>query len=195
MVVEEKAAHDAVEWLNLYGDALYRFALFRVQDSFIAEDMVQETLLAAYGSYKNFSGKSTVKTWLTGILKHKILDYYRKATPEQNDDNLDDFASSSGSMFDEKEKWKIKPEDWKQDPKNVFEHKELMAVITACIAGLPVKMSLVYRMRELEGATTSEICERFETGESNCWVILHRARLLIRRCLEINWFAEDKKRV
>ena len=69
-----------------------------------------------------------------------------------------------------------------------------MAVIKACIAELPNKMSLVYRMRELEGATTNEICKRFETGESNCWVILHRARLLIRRCLEMNWFAEEKKR-
>jgi len=190
----DKQEHDAVEWLNLYGDALYRFAMFRVQDSFAAEDMVQETLLAACGSYKNFSGTSSVKTWLTGILKHKILDYYRKFTPEQNGANLDDFASSPGSMFDTKEKWKVKPEDWKHDPKNVFEQKELMAVITACIADLPTKLSLVYRMRELEGATTKQICKRFETGESNCWVILHRARLLMRRCLESNWFAEDKKR-
>ena len=194
MVVKENRGHEAVEWLELYGDVLYRFALFRVQDSFAAEDLVQETFLAACVSHKNFSGKSTIKTWLTGILKHKILDYYRKRKPEQNDDDLDAFAASSGSMFDEKEKWKIKPEDWKRDPKNVFERKELMAVITACIAELPTKLSLVYRMRELEGATTSEICERFETGESNCWVILHRARLLIRRCLEINWFTEDLKR-
>ena len=125
---------------------------------------------------------------------HKILDYYRKFTPEQNGANLDDFASSPGSMFDTKEKWKVKPEDWKHDPKNVFEQKELMAVITACMADLPTKLSLVYRMRELEGATTKQICKRFETGESNCWVILHRARLLMRRCLESNWFAEDKKR-
>ena len=164
----DKQEHDAVEWLNLYGDALYRFAMFRVQDSFAAEDMVQETLLAACGSYKNFSGTSSVKTWLTGILKHKILDYYRKFTPEQNGANLDDFASSPGSMFDTKEKWKVKPEDWKHDPKNVFEQKELMAVITACMADLPTKLSLVYRMRELEGATTKQICKRFETGESNC---------------------------
>ena len=194
MVVEEKPEHDALEWLNLYGDALYRFAMFRVQDSFTAEDMVQETLLAACGSYKNFSGKSSIKTWLTGILKHKILDYYRKFKPEQNDENLDEFAVSPGSMFDEKEKWKIKPEDWSRDPQNVFERKELMAVITACITDLPTKLSLVYRMRELEGATTKQICERFETGESNCWVILHRARLLIRRCLEMKWFAEGIKR-
>jgi len=194
MDLEEKQEHDAVEWLNLYGDALYRFAMFRVQNSFTAEDMVQETLLAACGSYKNFSGKSSVKTWLTGILKHKIVDYYRKVKPEQNDKNLDEFAASSGSMFDEKEKWKIKPEDWRRDPKNVFERKELMAVISACIADLPTKLSLVYRMRELEGATTKEICEHFETEESNCWVILHRARLLIRRCLELNWFTENTKR-
>lgn len=189
-VVKNKEEHDAVQWLDLYGDALYRFALLRVQNSFTAEDLVQETLLAAYKSYENFSGKSTVKTWLTGILKHKILDYYRKTTPEHSDENLDDFAGSMGSMFDTREKWKIKPGDWGGDPKNVYQEKELLSVIFACLKDLPPRLSLAYRMREMEGATTKEICERFQTGENNCWVILHRARALLRRCLEINWFQE-----
>ncbi|HID70194.1 MAG TPA: sigma-70 family RNA polymerase sigma factor, partial [Desulfobacterales bacterium] len=81
MVAADIQDHDAVKWLGLYGDALYRFAIIRVQDSFAAEDLVQETLLAADRSYENFSGKSTVRTWLTGILKHKIVDYYRRMKP------------------------------------------------------------------------------------------------------------------
>jgi RNA polymerase sigma-70 factor (ECF subfamily) len=188
--VNNKEEHDAVEWLELYGDALYRFALLRVQNTFTAEDLVQETLLAAYSSYESFSGRSTVKTWLTGILKHKILDYYRKSTPEQGDENLDDFADSLDSLFDAKEKWKIKPGSWGGDPKNVYQQKELLSVIFACMKDLPPRLSLAYRMRELEGATTKEICARFQTKESNCWVILHRARMLLRRCLEINWFSQ-----
>lgn len=186
--------HDAAEWLELYGDALYRFALLRVQDSFTAEDLVQETLLAAYKSYENFAGKSTIKTWLTGILKHKILDYYRKIIPEHGDENLDDFADSLDSLFDTREKWKIKPGNWGGDPKNVYQHKELLAVIFSCMKDMPPRLSLAYRMREMEGATTKEICSRFQTRENNCWVMLHRARMLLRRCLEINWFSQGQKR-
>ncbi len=194
MDVCDRPKHDAVEWLNLYGDALYRFALYRVRDSFAAEDMVQETLLAAYKSYKKFSGKSTVKTWLTGILKHKIADYYRKNTYEQSEENPDDFAAGIDDMFDEKEKWKLKPVNWKCDPKNIFEQKELMETISVCLTNMPGKLSSAYRMREFEGATTKEISERFQTGENNCWVILHRARMLLRRCLEVNWFVDGERK-
>jgi RNA polymerase sigma-70 factor (ECF subfamily) len=193
MTVTEIQEHDAVKWLDQYGDALYRFAKIRVQNSFTAEDLVQETLLAAYRSYEKFSGKSTVKTWLTGILKHKIVDYYRKLKPEQGDENIEDFASSMDNLFDEKEKWKVKPGDWGGDPKNLFERKELMNVIHTCLDGMPKRLSLAYTMRELEGAETSEICEVFETGKNNCWVILYRARMLLRRCLEMNWFGGKKE--
>jgi RNA polymerase sigma-70 factor (ECF subfamily) len=190
-----KQERDAVEWLDQYGDALYRFAMYRVHDSFTAEDMVQETLFAAYRSYGKFSGKSTVKTWLTGILKNKIADYYRKLKPEQGDENIDSYASSMGTLFDKKEKWKVKPGDWGGDPKNVFERKELMAAIHTCLADMPKRIAHVYTMRELEGATTSEICERIQTGENNCWVILYRARMLLRRCLEISWFGGKGERI
>lgn len=190
-----KQEHDAVNWLDLYGDALYRFAMARVHNAFTAEDLVQETLMAAYRSYEKFSGKSTVKTWLTGILKNKIADYYRKLKPEYGDENIDSYASSLDTLFDTKEKWKIKPGDWGGDPQNVFERKELLAVIHACLADMPERIAHVYKMRELEGATTSEICERIETGKNNCWVILYRARMLLRRCLEVNWFGGINERV
>jgi len=194
MVAADIQDHDAVKWLGLYGDALYRFAIIRVQDSFAAEDLVQETLLAAYCSYENFSGKSTVRTWLTGILKHKIVDYYRRMKPEQGDENIEDFAYGMDDLFDKKERWKVKPGDWSGDPKNLFERKELMTIIYGCLAEMPGKMSTVYTMRELEGAETSEICEAFQIGENNCWVILYRARMLLRRCLEVNWFGGKKER-
>jgi RNA polymerase sigma-70 factor (ECF subfamily) len=191
--VHKTKKNDARQWLDLYGDALYRFALVRVHNSFTAEDLVQETLLAGFTAYGNFSGKSSVKTWLTGILKHKIADYFRKSSPELLDGNLDDFAGSPDSMFDAREKWKIKPGSWGGDPKNIFQNKELLTVIFACLDELPPRLSGAYRMRELEGATTREICTRFHTKENNCWVILHRARMLLRRCLEVNWFSADDK--
>ncbi len=192
MASEIKVENNPITWLDQYGDDLYRFALARVRNSFSAEDLVQDTLLAAYRSWENFSGQSTVKTWLTGIMKHKIVDYYRKFTPEQGDENIDDFAHSSDSLFDEQEKWKIKPGNWAGDPKNAFERKELMGAIQACLTDMPEKLSLVFAMREMEGATTNEICELLQTGKNNCWVILYRARMLLRRCLEVNWFGGKK---
>ncbi len=193
MGTRDNNEHEAVQWLDLYGDALYRFALVRVRHSFAAEDLVQETLLAGYCSYKNFSGKSSVKTWLFGILKHKVMDYYRKLPPEQGDENLDEFAATLETMFDAREKWKIQPGSWGNDPQNAYQQKELLAVIFACMDELPHRLSGMYRMRELEGATTGEICDRYQTKKSNCWVILHRARMLLRRCLEINWFDQAAK--
>ena len=192
MPAVDKQENNPIAWLDQYGDALYRFARGRVKDSFTAEDLIQETLLAAYRSRRGFSGKSTVKTWLIGILKHKIADYYRHLNPESGDENIEDFASSLESLFDTKEKWKIKPGDWGGDPKNVYQRKELMAAIHTCLADMPEKFSFAYTLREIEGATTSEIGELLQTGKNNCWVILHRARMLLRRCLEVNWFDGKK---
>ncbi len=193
MAAEMRVDNDPLTWLDHYGDALYRFARTRVRDSFSAEDLVQETLLAAYRSREKFSGQSTVKTWLTGIMKHKIVDYYRKLTPEQGDENIDDFSYSTDELFNEKEKWKIKPGDWAGDPKNTFELRELMGTIQACLADIPENLALVYTLRELEGETTSEICELLQIRKNNCWVILYRARMLLRRCLEVNWFGGKKE--
>lgn len=190
MADEIQIENDPINWLHDYGDALYRFALSRVRDSFTAEDLVQETLLAAYRSREGFSRQSTVKTWLTGIMKHKIMDYYRKLKPEQSDENIDNFSYSLDNLFNEQEKWKIKPGEWAGDPQNLVEGKELMAAIQMCLADMPKKMSLAFTLREKEGATTSEICEILQTGENNCWVILSRARMLLRRCLEVNWFSK-----
>jgi len=192
MTVEIQTDNDPITWLHQYGDALYRFARARVRDSFAAEDLVQETLLAAYRSREGFSRKSTVKTWLTGIMKHKIMDYYRKLKPEQSIENIDDFSYNLNNLFAEHEKWKIKPGEWGGDPQNVFEGKEFMAAIQTCLADMPERMSLAFTLREKEGATTSEISELLQTGKENCWVILYRARMLLRRCLEVKWFGRKK---
>ena len=190
--MKNKQENDPVTWLEQYGDALFRFARARVQDTFTAEDLLQETLLAAYRSRSSFSHQSTVKTWLIGILKHKIADYYRKTQPEHLDENLDEFAGGLANLFDQKEKWKIKPGSWGGDPKNVYERQEIMAAIQACLEDMPRKMSMAYTLRELEGVTTTEICTLFQVSQNNCNVIFYRARMLLRRCLEVNWFDGSK---
>jgi len=183
---------DPLTWLDQYGNAMYQFAKARVRDSFAAEDLVQETLLAAYRSRKSFLGQSSLKTWLTGILKHKIIDYYRKLSPEQCDANIDQFAESLNDLFDENDKWQVKPGNWHSDPENIYQSTELLTIIHACLDEMPSKMAKAYAMREMEGLATSEICELFQTGENNCWVILCRARMSLRRCLEIKWFGGEK---
>lgn len=192
MPLESNQENDPLVWLEQHGDSLYRFARSRVRDSFAAEDLVQETLLGAYRSRDKFSGHSAVSTWLIGILKHKIMDYYRKLTPESGDETIDEFAYNMDGLFNEKEKWKVKPGDWGGDPKSVYERKELMAAIRVCLEDMPEKISRVYTLREMEGATTDEICKLFQIGKSNCWVVLYRARMLLRRCLEISWFGEKE---
>ena len=146
MVGKINKKNDAAKWLDLYGDALYGFAMIRVHNSFVAEDLVQETLLAAYASYDKFSGRSTLKTWLTGIMRHKVQDYFRKLKPEQGDQSLNDFAAGLDSMFDKRDKWKIKPGDWGYDPQKLFEQKELMTIIFSCFSDMPSRISLAYRM-------------------------------------------------
>ncbi len=183
---------DPVTWLSEYGNDLFCFARSRVRDSFTAEDLVQETLLAAYRSFAGFSGKSSLKTWLIGILKHKIIDHYRKCKPEHSDDTIDDFSSSMNGLFDKQEKWSIKPENWGHDPKNLYERQELMSVINACLNEMPKRMSQAYTLRELDGASTDELCDYFQTGKNNIGVIMYRARMLLRRCLEVNWFGSNK---
>ncbi len=186
MTTENILENNPITWLNQYGDALYSFARSRVRDSFTAEDLVQETLLAAYRSRKSYSGKSTVKTWLTGILKNKIVDHYRKSTPVRRNENLD--SVSNDSLFDEREKWKVKPIDWSKDPARLYESKELLAVIYRCLDEMPENLSRTYTMREMQDFSTNEICNMFGMKKNNCWVILYRARMLLRRCLESAWF-------
>ncbi len=187
MTTENILENNPVTWLHQYGDALYSFARSRVRDSFTAEDLVQETLLAAYRSRKSYSGKSAVKTWLTGILRNKIADHYRKSSPERSGENPDSF--SDDSLFDEREKWKVKPTDWSKDPARLYENRELLAVIHRCLDEMPENLSRTYTMREMQGLSTNEICTMFQMKKNNCWVILYRARMLLRRCLESAWFA------
>jgi len=171
---------------------MYRFARSRVPDRFSAEDLVQEALLAAYRAKNSFSGRSSLKTWLIGILRHKIVDHYRKMPPELGDEDMDAFTGGLNDLFDPREKWRVKPGDWRQAPESIFESNELMAAIHACLEDMPEKSSRVYAMRELEGLDTGEICELLKMEKNNCWVILYRARMFLRRCLEINWFSKER---
>jgi RNA polymerase sigma-70 factor, ECF subfamily len=176
------------KWVDLYGDYLYRFALYRVYEATVAEDMVQETFLAALGSFKNFQYRSSIKTWLTGILKHKIIDHFRKQAKEQQINDIEPNMNKLKDLFDQNGHWKIKPANWNADPQKLYDQKEFIKVLHNCLTELPGRQASAFVLREIVGENTKEICKILDVSTTNCWVLLHRARMYLRRCLEINWF-------
>ncbi len=172
-------------WVDRYGDALFHFALARVNKREIAEDLVQETFLAAVQSQERFKGQSSEKTWLFGILKHKVIDHYRKnkatvfALDLSNDpDSLDGFFNAKGG-------WQIRPQHWSTHPGKSQEVKEALDHFYQCLSGLPQRTADVFVYREIDGLGTDEICKLLGITSANCWVILYRARMLLRKCLEL----------
>jgi len=186
---EKRHVPDPETWVDQYGDYLYRFALSRLRDRAAAEDLVQETFLAALHARENFKGRSSVTTWLAGILKHKIIDHFRKESRTQPVEDVESFASNMENFFDEKGKWKIRPPKWTSNPTELYEQKEFMKILGLCLSELSSRMARIFTLRELEELSTKEICKVFNISATNCWVILYRARMLLRRCLEINWFS------
>jgi RNA polymerase sigma-70 factor, ECF subfamily len=171
---------------------LMRYALLQLRNQTAAEDAVQETLLAAVQSGVQYAGRSSLKTWLTGILKHKIIDYVRRASREQtigldseSDESDTDFIDLK---FAEDGHWRDFPSHW-QTPDRSFESKEFWAAFERCLEGLPARTARVFMMREVMDLETEEICKELGITTTNCWVMLHRARLSLRECLETRWFA------
>jgi len=179
-------------WVDQYGDFLYRFTLSRIKDPSIAEDLVQETFLAALKARKNFQGRSTAKTWLIAILKHKIVDHIRKRVREQTSDKIEFMHNTAANdrvdnSFNDEGDWQIRPSKWAIDPMRLYEQKEFMDVLYHCLGGLPERQAEAFMMREIDGFSTEEICKVLNISATNSWVMLYRARMWLRRCLENNW--------
>jgi RNA polymerase sigma-70 factor (ECF subfamily) len=178
-----------------YRDYLCRFATLHLRDAARVEDVVQETLLAAVESRAKFSGKAHVRTWLTGILKHKILDTFRRqarevAAPGERDEADDEFQEL---FFDREDRdhWRSFPQTW-ADPEQALEQRRFWEVLDACSKALPPHTARAFVMRELMGLETDEICKELGITPNNCWVMLYRARMALRECLETRWFAPDR---
>lgn len=172
---------------------LLRYALAHLRDAELAQEAVQEALLAALESVGSFGGKSTLRTWLTSILRYKVVDLQRRAVTERSrlvhdeDDAQGDEAWLDG-LFDESGHWREPPLAW-GDPEAAFEQRRFWETLEACLAGLPSAAARVFFKREVLGEETEAICNDERITASNCWVILHRARVSLRGCLERNWFA------
>ena len=188
MPPEDKSARNAHQNIDRlvqqHARMLYLYALTRVGKQDLAEDIVQDTLLAALQSWKNFEGASSERTWLIGILRHKILDFFRQ---NRSQESMDD-QSWQKEYFDKARHWKDKMVNWKANPEVLAENIEFWKVLQDCIKELSKVMAQAFVMREMEGISSEKICKLLEISQTNLWVRLHRARLQLRRCLELNWF-------
>ena len=172
---------------------LLRVARLQLRDEALAEDVVQDTLLAALAG-SGFSGKSSLRTWLTGILKHKIVDAIRKKRREPTtasafgdiESELD--IEDLDAMFNERGGWNAKPADW-GDPEAALDRRQFLDMMEICLERLPPNTARVFMMREVMELDTDEICKELAINANNLWVILYRARMALRQCLEKNWFA------
>ena len=152
---------------------------------------MQETLAAALAGRERFSGKSSVRTWLTGILKHKVIDHVRKQAREQPIISGGDTGRSEADVIDSlflaDGHWREPPSDW-GDPHKALQNKAFLAVFALCAKNLPEKTARVFMMREVLEESTEDICKELKVTSTNCWVMLHRARLSLRECLQTKWF-------
>lgn len=167
---------------------LLRYALIQLRNADEAEDAVQECLLAALQGRARFTGSSSVKTWLTGILKHKILDTIRRRSREQPlAPPDDDEGSAVETMFKADGHWQEMPATW-GNPDQALENRKFWEIYEMCARLLPERTARVFMLREIMELSTEEICQECSITPTNLWVILHRARLVLRECLEIKWF-------
>jgi len=175
------------QWLSRYGDILYRYGLARVHNPEVAEDLVQETLLAALKGRKNFQGQSSEQTWLIGILKHKIIDFFRK-TSRQNQHEVNQMANDSqdDDYFDDGGRWNMDLSPL-STPDQSMGQVQFFETLQYCVEKLPSRMAQLFMLREFDDLTTEDICQIMSISNANLWVILSRARLQLRHCLEINW--------
>lgn len=182
------------KWIQRYGDALYAFAMMRLRKPEVAEDLVQDTFVSAYKAKDSFLANASEKTWLISILKRKIIDYFRKKST-QNELNIFDKDAKDDLMnhFFDKEtsgSWTEAgaPQQWGRDFETAVESKEFQEILQNCLGKLPQKSAAAFTLKNFEDLSSEEICKELDITPSNYWVLMHRAKLQLRECLQKNWF-------
>lgn len=187
------AVIDIEEHFETVRPRLLAFARLQLEDEALAEDKVQDTLLAAYEAIDRFNGQSKFETWLFAILKNKLIDEIRRRSREFTTDFDADQVAEVDEMFDERAHWVSgqQPQKWVQ-PESSYLHEQFWQVFDVCVFHLPKGTARVFTMRELLGIETDEICDSLGLSQQNVWTMLHRARLKIRGCLERGWYGREE---
>jgi len=185
------------QWLSLYGDYLFTLAMLKTKKREVAEDLVQDTFLSAIKSIDKFKGNSTEKTWLVSILNHKIIDYYRKNDVlknvtdylDQTDETFNDHYFGATKGFSGHWKQESAPLPWGKGTDDEINRDEFYKILDVCLSKMPAKLMPVFISKFIDEKDSDEIRKEFDLTSSNYWVIIHRSKLLMRECLEKNWFA------
>ena len=187
----EERTVDPAGWVDRHGDGLYRYAILRLGDADRAADVVQETFLHALRSFDSFSGRSSERTWLIGILKHKVVDQLRASSRRQS---LVDGLVAGGELrpeFDQAGHWRTGPRRWGAEVGREVETREFWDAFGSCLGKLPRTLADTFLLRELDGLGSDEVQQRLGISPANLWARLHRARSLLRQCLETGWFGDE----
>ena len=194
---------DPATWVDQYGDYLFRNAMLRLRNKDLAEELVQETFLAALHARSRFSGRSSERTWLVGILKHKAIDAIRKLGREQPVEDIDQLPCEEERPFLEAGEWRghwrtgeglsLAPSDWGANPSRALEQKEFWKVLNGCLSELPSRLARAFTLREVDGLDSKDVCKVLDITSTNLWVMLHRCRMQLRRCIETRWIAPSEE--
>ena len=178
-------------WVERHADYLYNYAMSRTNNPETAVDLVQETYVSAFKGKDNFQGKSSERTWLVSILKRKVVDFYRKSYRNKETGLIEETLSDSSyaDPFEDSGLWKIErsPSNWEKSGETSIESEEFNKMLQDCIDALNEKQAAVFTLQVIEEMESDEICKELDISSSNLWVLIHRARLKIRECVEHNW--------
>jgi RNA polymerase sigma-70 factor, ECF subfamily len=189
------AAKVEISELEQHRPYLVKFAALQIRQKEVAEDLVQEVFLAAINAADRFSGRSSVRTWLTSILLHKIADHRGRAGRETSIQALEerDGADSVEALFQANGRYVSTPQEWR-NPEEALTDRRFFDTLEGCLTRLSATASRVFLLRELMGMSITEICKEMGVSETNCSVLLHRARMGLRACLETRWFERGRQR-
>ncbi len=190
MASSGSSSEQVKQWVVEHGDALHRYALSMVRDVATAEDLVQDTFLAALKAETKFRGRSNPRTWLTGILRHKIVDHFRVKTKEAS--YTGEAIELDSELFDSQGRWIDPPSNWPTDPHQRLAGMQFREALNQCLNRLDDAKRAVIMLRAFEGLSSEEVCKELAITPTNLWVLAHRARETLRRCLDKHWFGEKE---
>ncbi|WPU92117.1 sigma-70 family RNA polymerase sigma factor [Mucilaginibacter sabulilitoris] len=185
------ASVDPGKWVELYADYLYTYAYTRINDEELAKDLVQETFLAALEKVHLFKGNSSERTWLTAILKNKVIDIYRKKSSAfAKKTEVAEAEQQQDDFFDHEDgHWNVahRPKEFGVEQEDLITSKEFNNILQKCMKKLPTLWLSVFTMKHMDDEATDVICKELKVTSANFWVIIHRAKLNLRECLQKNW--------
>ena len=185
--------HDITEWVTEYGDRLFNFAMMRLKNKALAEDIVQETFLSAFKSQSSFEGRSSVYTWLVRILKNKIIDHIRKQSRKSEVSYEEVNCPEKGDLINNKGIWKAPLGEWAADPGQLLDKKGFQVQIQKCLETIPEKYREAFVLKMIDDMEAEEVCDMLGISSNNLWVIMYRARMRLRACLDKHWFNADEQ--